>query len=288
MRSKKEGFMRFGRMMTIWVLAALFFLLAGCGGVDSPFGSQTKTSLRSHNQKTIRTLVAQGTGKTGLIRIGLLADSHQNYKGLEEAIEHLNRLPLDFVIHLGDFTNIGLNVEFDAFLRTVSKLRHPYVALIGNHDAIGAGIPMYEQIFGDFNSSFSYAGRRILLYNSNSLEFENHEGYDPGWAARELADATEPTYLFQHVNYDNKTHFTDDEIASFEAMMRSAPDLRFALNGHLHVGTHGGLGSIRLATIPRSEGGQYAILELDPAKDSLSFCEGSQCQEVAVGPGSGI
>lgn len=287
MRMDKDGMMRFGRMITIWVLAAFFFLLSGCG-VDTPFGSETKTSLRNHNEDTLRELSAKGTGKTGTIRIGLLADSHQNYKGLEEAIERLNRENLDFVIHLGDFTNIGLNVEFDAFLRTMWKLRHPYVVLIGNHDAIGAGIPMYRKIFGDFNSSFSYAGRKFVLYNSNSLEFEDVDGYDPDWAARELHSSTEPTYLFQHVNYDNKTHFTDDDIAAFEAVMTSSPDLRFVLNGHLHAGTHRNLGSIRLATIPRSEGGQYAILELGPAEDSLSFCEGSRCQEVAVGPGSGI
>ncbi|MBX3039362.1 MAG: metallophosphoesterase [Bdellovibrionaceae bacterium] len=274
-------------MITIWVLAALFFLLSGCG-VDTPFGSQTKTSVENHNHETIQELVAQGAGKTGLIRIGLLADSHQNYKGLEEAIDRLNTQNLDFVIHLGDFTNIGLNVEFDAFVRTMGQLRHPYVVLIGNHDAIGAGIPMYRKIFGEFNTSFSYAGRKIVLYNSNSLEFQKVEGFDPQWAAQELASATEPTYLFQHVNYDNKTHFTDAESADFEAMMLAAPDLRFALNGHLHAGTQRNLGSIRLATIPRSEGGQYAILELDPAKDSLSFCEGSRCQEVSVGPGSGF
>lgn len=160
------------------VLALLF--MAGCSGaIDTPFGTQTVSSLRASNLAALARIDQLSAQKDGLIRIGLIADSHQNYSDLERVVAELNRQDLDFVVHLGDFTNIGVSSEFDAFARLIAPLRHPLLVVIGNHDAVGAGPQLFEKLFGPFNQSVDFAGRRFLLYNSNSLEFRARPGYVP-------------------------------------------------------------------------------------------------------------
>ncbi|MBX2987671.1 MAG: metallophosphoesterase [Bdellovibrionaceae bacterium] len=263
-------------------LLAIGVLLSGCWAkVDSPFGTQVRTSVRGHNGATIQELQAWDPG-SGPLRIGVITDSHQNYSDLEKTIRRLNGLDLDFIIHMGDFTNISTNDEYDIFTEIMRQSAHPMLVVIGNHDAIGAGIGLYDKIFGAYNNSFVYKGRRFVLFNSNSLEFNGRGGFEPEWLEDQLTLTSEPAYLFQHVNYDNPLYYSAGQTDLLSSLMAGSSNLRLSLNGHQHVFGGGTVGTLHVRTVARVEGEQYAILESDGNGDTLYECVGDSCRALDV------
>ena len=140
--------------MKFWfaVLIILTLSFSACQmRVDSPFSTEVKTDLRAHNSAVLSRLNTM-TALNTHIRVGIITDSHQDYDDLEPTIQKLNAMDVDFVIHMGDFTNFGTNAEYDAFASIIQKLRHPYFIIIGNHDSIGAGHALYRKIFGEYTA----------------------------------------------------------------------------------------------------------------------------------------
>jgi 3',5'-cyclic AMP phosphodiesterase CpdA len=87
------------------------------------------------------------TGATEpVVRIGLVADAqyadadpalNRSYRDaiprLRAAVEHFNRLPLDFCLHLGDLIDRDWS-SFEAIFEPLSLSRHRFHQLLGNHD----------------------------------------------------------------------------------------------------------------------------------------------------------
>lgn len=95
-------------------------------------------------------------------------------------MKHVNRQDsIDFVIHGGDLTDFGIKKEYLLQHSILSKLNVPYIALIGNHDIIGKGDLVYEDLYGDENFSFRAGGSpsnggniRFICLNTNALEYD--------------------------------------------------------------------------------------------------------------------
>ena len=80
--------------------------------------------------------------------------------------------PHGFIIHGGDYTEFGLKKEFEWNDDILSKLKVPYVGLIGNHDVIGNGDQVFRKIFGNENFSFVVSDVKFVCLNTNAIEYD--------------------------------------------------------------------------------------------------------------------
>ena len=114
----------------------LLFLLQGCGGFEySPNQVFSGDSRRDINQNNIERLVAEPADE--LIRFVLTGDSQRAYKDAKDLVKAINQLDdIDFVVLNGDISDFGLYQEMESVDRLFSKLRRPYIGVIGNHDLV--------------------------------------------------------------------------------------------------------------------------------------------------------
>ena len=107
----------------------------------------------------------------------LMGDSQRCYDETEDFVHHVNaRNDIDFVIHGGDVSDFGLTREFIWARDIMNKLKVPYVTLIGNHDVLGNGKAVFEEIFGTDNFSFIAGKTKFVCLNTNALEFTSCTG----------------------------------------------------------------------------------------------------------------
>lgn len=107
------------------------------------------------------------------IRFAFMGDTQRFYDETVAFVKHLNRrTDVDFVIHGGDLTDFGMTKEYIWVHDIMKKLTVPYVAIVGNHDLVGHGKEVYEDIYGDFNFAFVFRGTRFIFLNTNALEFD--------------------------------------------------------------------------------------------------------------------
>lgn len=69
-----------------------------------------------------------------LLKIALLADSHNSWENLEKAVEQVNQEDFNFVIFLGDLTSVGSPDEFKKGKEILEDLKLPFYIVPGNHD----------------------------------------------------------------------------------------------------------------------------------------------------------
>ena len=69
---------------------------------------------------------------------------------------------IDFVVHCGDLTDTATEKEFEWSRDILLGLKHPFVALIGNHDFLGTGNQTYEKMYGKFD--FSFIANRVRCF----------------------------------------------------------------------------------------------------------------------------
>src|SRR5690554_1333617 len=137
------------------------------------------------------------------LRIVLMGDTQRFYDEVDAFVKSVNQQDgVDLVIHAGDISDFGLSQEFIWVNDIMSKLRAPYVTVIGNHDLLANGPKVYKKMFGPLNFSFNYAGVKFILFDSNSRE-HNFNGLVPDipWIEEELADNThyESAILVSHI-----------------------------------------------------------------------------------------
>lgn len=124
------------------------------------------------NRKNIEK-IKKKCNKKDTIRIAFISDSHGWYTDLKDEIAHINkRKDLDFIIHCGDLTETGTTKEYIWTRDELSKLRIPYVALIGNHDFLGTGNQVYDYIYGEKNFSFILNRTKFVCINTNATEYD--------------------------------------------------------------------------------------------------------------------
>ncbi len=117
-----------------------------------------------------------------------IGDTHDAYDETAAAVEAINRRDdIRFVLHAGDLTDLSLNAEFERIHEILRELDVPYVAVIGNHDAIASGPEIYEELYGPRNFSFRFGKLKFIAFNSNALEFPE-EAPDADWLRAEHAD----------------------------------------------------------------------------------------------------
>jgi 3',5'-cyclic-AMP phosphodiesterase len=117
-----------------------------------------------------------------------IGDTHDDYSALNDAVGAINqRDDVAFVIDLGDQTDQGLLREFELTRDELSDLEVPYLTVIGNHDALSNGAEVYRRMYGALDYSFVFGGVKLIVFNSNSLEFPG-QAPDREWLEAQLSD----------------------------------------------------------------------------------------------------
>ncbi|GBE55372.1 MAG TPA: metallophosphoesterase [Euryarchaeota archaeon] len=94
-------------------------------------------------------------------KIGILSDSHDNMKLLKKAVEKLNKVEIELVLHAGDIV-----APFSA--RLLGELKAPVRFVFGNNDGERQ---LLRKVVGELNSEIDdfleieFSGKNIALYH---------------------------------------------------------------------------------------------------------------------------
>ncbi|RAU81725.1 metallophosphoesterase family protein [Pontibacter arcticus] len=222
------------------VVAGLFVVLftLGLQSCDefeySPYEVRLKDDEKNINQINIQRIQKANLSPSKPLRFILTADTQGFYEENAEMVKHINQQQnIDFVLLSGDITDFGLTKEYRLVHQDFKELKMPYVAVIGNHDAVNNGKEVFKAMYGEYDLSFTAGGRKFILLNTNYLEF-NKKVPDLNWLEKELAATArnEPVFVVSHIapsspefGPENKDRYTN---------LLSTYNVRYSLHGHNH------------------------------------------------------
>ncbi|WP_409478992.1 metallophosphoesterase family protein [Pseudobdellovibrio sp. HCB154] len=217
------------KLVRLIISCLLIFIAIRCAPLrDSPYSSHILRDERDLNNLNIAAL-SDIDADTQMV-IAVFADSHQNYRKLRNTISHINRTPfVDFVVNLGDATNKGTNMEYDHFAKAYEEIRRPKFSVPGNHDTIGAGLFLFEQIFGPLNFYFESASHRFIFFNSNNWETPLH--FNSLWLRDTVSASTKPVLIFSHIGLADAERFSNGDGEIFSEILND-PKVRLTVHGH--------------------------------------------------------
>jgi len=268
------------KFLLIFSLAVL--VLEGCAEFKaSPFTDILMESKRNWNASNIARI--NSLELTDHFKVALISDTHSNYNDLRDVIKIINaREDVDFVIHVGDFTNQGYNYEYDYFLEMMESLNKPFVVVIGNHDSVGKGPSLYRQAFGKENFTLEFASTKFIFANNNRLDFLD-EGWNAEWLENEVRSSQGKFHnmvVVHHVDAENPYYFSPNAISNFNDLY-AEDGVSWVINGHLHQYRITDHTSYKQLTVPRVENGQYNIMEFTEGDTNVWYCHFKNCEQVS-------
>jgi len=160
-------------------------------------------------------------------------------KALATVVDAVNaRKDLDFTAVLGDLTTEAKAEEFALAKSGLKRLRKPWYAIPGNHDASKDGVAGFEQVFGPANWRREHKG--WVLLGLNSCQGTASDVTLPqnrlDWLKKELAtiDPAKPIALFLHHPLNPNTKFYGIKNAEEVLALFHGHALRLAAAGHFH------------------------------------------------------
>lgn len=215
----------------------LFIILASCDLLEYHPYDIRKTDGQYDLNKSNMARIEQSDDQQDTIRFAFMGDTQRFYDETEDFVAEVNQHEeIDFVIHGGDITDFGMSKEYLWINDILKKLRVPYVALIGNHDIVGHGKLVYENIYGDLNFSFIFRGTRFICLNTNALEFDYSTPVpDFDFMTGFLADTAEikRTVVVMHAPpFD--VQFNNNAAMTFNNILEKYSSLLFCLHAHRH------------------------------------------------------
>jgi len=164
----------YNRFPTWLLLTVITVVLSGCDNFESSPYAAKITGNRNTLATSLATLSQREPGLS--LRFAFITDTHDAIDEINAAIDIIrSRGNIDFIIHGGDMTDLGLPKEFMWCRDAMEKSELPFVTVIGNHDCLGNGEDSYEWIFGPKNYSFDVAGVHFVCLNTIALEYDYSE-----------------------------------------------------------------------------------------------------------------
>jgi 3',5'-cyclic AMP phosphodiesterase CpdA len=213
-----------------WLLVAI---LAGCLEY-SPHQLPTDPDEQDLNRKGVERIVSRPVER---LLFAVIGDTQRGFDEAEDAIEAINgRDDIQFVVQIGDFTNVGLWLEYRLMNETFARLRVPYLVVVGIHDLLGNGGAIYASMFGPTNFAFTHGRVRFVMYDSNSRYYD-FDGTVPdvAWVAEQLAPSPEHdrALAFAHIAPGQGLDFDDALTAPLLAILASG-GVDLSIHGHAH------------------------------------------------------
>lgn len=207
----------------------------------SPYELRLKEHEIHVNKRNIEKIKALNIDPAEPLRFILISDTQGFFKENEKLVNYINGNHADahFVLLGGDITEFGLLKEFRLVHEELSRLKMPYVAVVGNHDAVNNGKAVYKAMYGDFDLSFIVGNKKFILLNTNYLEFDR-EVPDLDWLEKELQDGLNYDHVFvlSHI-YPILYEFGRDEgKGELYGELLSRYNVSYSLHGHRHEFNH--------------------------------------------------
>lgn len=253
------------KLLTLSLLA----LLLGCKDAFEYSPNQTfdRDSPFQLNLKNLKKLESHPADDT--VTIAFIGDSQRFYNEVELFVQKVNRLDnIDFVLVAGDISDFGLLQELEWTNDRLQKLKAPYFAVIGNHDAVGNGHYTFERFFGPLNYSFTYQGYSFILHNTNGREYSGNNVPNLNWIQQEI-DSSHSNYIIgvSHIPpYDGD--FNKKLEQGYTTMLSKQPNFLLSLHGHTHRLADGYPydDGVRYITAPHFESRSFIKLTLIKSK----------------------
>lgn len=203
----------------------------------------------------------------------LEAADRPNYQTALWMADEVNELIRpDFVQFAGDNVQHARENEWELFNNVTSKLKTPFHALVGDHDAHhDPGCYSYQAHVGATYGAYTVSGYRFICLNTNQHKPLGLSEEQVLWFRYEVDAALardERVIVFQH-HYPFKVweHFAGPGIDEWRTIMQTRP-ITALFSGHTHYGQMANDGRnvyIVTRSIGDPEGGpaDYAIVHLD-------------------------
>ncbi len=259
----------------------LILLLTACQYEISPWSTDvdcpSSVSVSSNLDKLAAIEIQQGSITD--YKVALLSDPQMYPGAFEDVIKRINnRDDVAFILLSGDLSESGLKAEIEWTCQSMKKSAKPIFAVVGNHDALGFGQQMWQQVFGPYDYSFTYQDSKFVAYNDNKYEFENVP--DRNWLASEAMVADGETRL-NTIAVSHIAPWTEDLQLS-EDLKQYGYDL--TVHGHEHDFNFWQLAGVELPHYITSftKFDEYGILTVSGTNLSLENCRGSVCSPATV------
>ncbi len=219
----------------------LVFMVLGVSSCDyfeyHPYDIPSSGTGYHHiNDKNIAVIEAMDQSRD-TIRFAFMGDTQRYYDETVDFVKHLNRrTDVDFVIHGGDISDFGMTKEFQWVHDIMKKLTVPYVAMVGNHDLLGHGKDVFDDIYGDFNFAFIFRGTRFIFLNTNALEFDYATpvpDFDYMFQFLEDKPEVEQTIVAMHAQPFSE-QFNNNVKFMFNKVIESYKNTLFCIHAHAH------------------------------------------------------
>lgn len=230
----KTLYLRTGRLdLSLLIL----FVCVSCDMFEYHPYDTTRKGQPSHLNQTYIGQIEKADESRDTVCFVFMGDTQRSYDETEDFVNHVNkRNDIDFVIHGGDISDFGMSKEYIWVHNIMKKLEVPYVALIGNHDIVGHGKDVYQDIYGDLNFSFVFRKTRFICLNTNALEFDYSTPVpDFDFMARFLTDTLgiKRTVVAMHAPpFDDQ--FNNNSGLMFNYIIEHYKNLLFCLHAHRH------------------------------------------------------
>lgn len=268
--------------LLIFLLGTLFsfFSTVSCAPIrNTPFGEETDTSFTNLNGHSQNLLPAITSSESRNVKFSIFTDTHANYDDLSSVVQQIRSSDSMFAINLGDMTDLGLALEYEAFASHIEEINKPLFSIIGNHDTLGNGKAIFQKLFGAYNYYIDINGLRFIFFNNNALDFYS-EGIDLNWLHQAVQDSVGPVLIFQHVNPLNPEYFTQDQQRKIHEILDPQKVLA-VFHGHLHSFKTYEVNGVLIQQVARVEGGQYSEVQITSNSLNITNCsKGGRCEAV--------
>tara|TARA_R110002020_G_scaffold109430_16_gene253162 strand:+ start:29492 stop:30304 length:813 start_codon:yes stop_codon:yes gene_type:complete len=213
-----------------------------------------------------------------IVAEGSLAHGLDTTDRLNKAIDFVNtnHADADFVIVAGDLVDRGDLPAYERFQKAIGRLERPVYLTLGNHDDRAVFLSHFGSEFaaetGNVDHVIDLNGHRVIVLDSSDRSVGGSgflEVSQLAWLQARLDEAkATPVIIVLHHNI-TPLHTQNDFIilkdnAAFADVVRSHPDIRQVISGHVHMTTAGTYRGIPFCTLA---GCHYSI---DPTLESLS------------------
>jgi predicted phosphodiesterase len=246
----------------ILMFTIVLFIFTGCEDMFdfSPYESSIQDEYKNTTLNNLERIKKLET-KDSTIKFAVISDSHNDYDDLKAAIKSINNNPeILFVLHTGDFTDLGLLKEYEIFHDIMSGLSVPYLTVIGNHDYRSNGGKIYEDMFGDYNYTFSYNNNKFILFDN--VLWESNNKPDSVWLQKELSNPILYDHIFVLSHMPPFSDQFDDQQEDRYKNLMSSNEITLSLHGHYHTfsSEEKYQDGVKYIVVPRSKEKSYIII----------------------------
>lgn len=248
------------RILAILLIVAFWYLISGCQYDASPWESNV-----TYKDLTRKHLERLGNPDEQPFTMAITGDPQAVVGYLDSVIMRADNSSAEFLVVLGDLTDLGLKREWEFIGESLSKARKPVLTVVGNHDGLTKGKKIYPKMFGPYNYTFNYRGIKFVAWNNNSYEYH----VDLEWLKRE-------TYIDQKVvilaHQPPRSGTLSAEVEEIWEEIRQQDNVIASLHGHLHNFGYKKEGNTEIVTADRVTGTHYSLVRFEDESITVKRC----------------